>query len=84
MTDRPTIEAAPMCFACGQDNPIGLRINYELQCEECKGRFTPGANHVGFSNGFELSSPAFDSYTGSPSGPVAPLRARIFFEARPM
>ena len=50
MTDRPTIEAAPMCFACGQDNPIGLRIEFELQGDECTARFTPGPNHVGFSD----------------------------------
>ncbi len=39
-----------MCFACGQDNPIGLRIDYQLQGEECTGRFTPGPNHVGFND----------------------------------
>ncbi len=44
------IESAPMCFACGPDNPIGLRIAFEFDGEVCTGRFTPGENHVGFEN----------------------------------
>lgn len=44
------IEAAPMCFACGSDNPIGLRIAFEFDGEVCTGRFTPDENHVGFEN----------------------------------
>ena len=27
------IEAAPMCFACGQDNPIGLKIRFHFDGE---------------------------------------------------
>jgi acyl-coenzyme A thioesterase PaaI-like protein len=42
------IEAAPMCFACGPDNPIGLRIPFEFDGEICRAEFTPGENHVGF------------------------------------
>ena len=29
--EQSTIEAAPMCFACGQDNPIGLRIRFAME-----------------------------------------------------
>ncbi len=50
MPDAPMIEPAPMCFACGPDNPIGLRIDFELDGDTCTGRFTPSAHHVGFSD----------------------------------
>lgn len=39
-----------MCFACGIDNPIGLKIDFKLQDGRCSGQFTPGVNHVGFEN----------------------------------
>ena len=44
------IEDAPMCFACGQDNPIGLRIQFFVDGDECTAEFTPNENHVGFSD----------------------------------
>ncbi|MDH3337589.1 MAG: PaaI family thioesterase [Gammaproteobacteria bacterium] len=44
------IEAAPMCFACGQDNPIGLRIYFHFDGEVCTADFTPNQNHVGFQD----------------------------------
>ena len=44
------IEAAPMCFACGPENPVGLRINFEFDGEICTADFTPGEHHVGFSD----------------------------------
>ena len=50
MNDTENIEAAPMCFACGADNPIGLQINFELADERCMGQFTANENHVGFEN----------------------------------
>ena len=50
MNDTENIEAAPMCFACGADNPIGLQINFELADERCTGQFTANENHVGFEN----------------------------------
>jgi acyl-coenzyme A thioesterase PaaI-like protein len=39
-----------MCFACGQDNPIGLRIRFVLDGDVCRASFTPGEHHVGFSD----------------------------------
>jgi acyl-coenzyme A thioesterase PaaI-like protein len=48
--DQETIEAAPMCFACGQDNPIGLRIQFTMEDDRCTGRFTADENHVGYEN----------------------------------
>ena len=50
MADKPFIEQAPMCFACGPDNPIGLHIKFTLQDGMCTGSFTPGGNHVGFND----------------------------------
>jgi acyl-coenzyme A thioesterase PaaI-like protein len=44
------IEDAPMCFACGPDNPIGLRIRFDVEGDECTAEFTPDENHVGFSD----------------------------------
>ncbi|NIL93762.1 MAG: PaaI family thioesterase [Woeseiaceae bacterium] len=44
------IEDAPMCFACGRDNPIGLRIRFNVEGDECTAEFTPDENHVGFSD----------------------------------
>ncbi len=39
-----------MCFACGPDNPIGLRIRFDVDGDECTAEFTPNENHVGFSD----------------------------------
>lgn len=44
------IEAAPMCFACGQENPIGLKIQFDFDGEVCTAEFTPNENHVGFQD----------------------------------
>lgn len=44
------IEAAPMCFACGPANPIGLKIRFHVVGDECTAEFTPNANHVGFQD----------------------------------
>jgi acyl-coenzyme A thioesterase PaaI-like protein len=44
------IEAATMCFACGSDNPIGLKINFHVDGDVCTAEFTPNENHVGFQN----------------------------------
>lgn len=45
-----TIEAATMCFACGPDNPIGLRIKFSMNDGLCTGEFTAGENHVGYED----------------------------------
>lgn len=50
MTDGPVIEDAPMCFACGQENPIGLRIRFTLNDGRVTATFTPNENHVGYEN----------------------------------
>lgn len=44
------IEAATMCFACGDENPIGLHIDFSFDGERCSGLFTPTAHHVGWAD----------------------------------
>ncbi|MFK8053652.1 MAG: PaaI family thioesterase [Woeseiaceae bacterium] len=39
---------ANRCFACGPENPIGLKIPFRLENERCIAEFTPGENHVGY------------------------------------
>ncbi len=39
-----------MCFACGAENTIGLKIRFELSDGRCRGRFTANENHVGYEN----------------------------------
>lgn len=32
------------CFACGKDNPIGLKMEFTMDAEECVAYFTPQKN----------------------------------------
>lgn len=50
MSNDVAIESANMCFACGPDNPIGLRIKFALDDGLCTGEFTAGEHHVGYEN----------------------------------
>lgn len=34
-----------MCFACGEKNPIGLKLKFEVVDDLVRTTFTPGANH---------------------------------------
>lgn len=45
-----SIESATMCFACGPDNPIGLKINFSLNDGIVTAQFTANENHVGYEN----------------------------------
>lgn len=45
MTSHPP---ANHCFACGPDNPIGLKLDFRLDGDLCVAEFTPGTAHVGF------------------------------------
>lgn len=44
------VENATMCFACGVDNPIGLKIRFSMDGDICRAEFTPGAEHVGWED----------------------------------
>jgi acyl-coenzyme A thioesterase PaaI-like protein len=50
LTSESLAASATMCFACGVDNPIGLRISFQMQDDKCTGIFTPDENHVGYKN----------------------------------
>lgn len=50
MSSEDLRESATMCFACGPDNPIGLKIKFQLTDGVCTGVFTPGEAHVGYEN----------------------------------
>lgn len=39
-----------MCFACGPENPVGLRIRFTLEDGEVTAEFTANENHVGYEN----------------------------------
>lgn len=41
---------ARMCFACGKDNPIGLKIDFSFDGEVCTGEFTGNENHGGWED----------------------------------
>lgn len=47
---NPLAAAATRCFACGPDNPVGLKIRFTLSGDGCTGSFTPGENHVGYAD----------------------------------
>ena len=48
--DPAVIDPATMCFACGKDNPVGLRIDFQLDGDVCTAEFTPNENHVGWED----------------------------------
>lgn len=50
MGNDVAVENATMCFACGPDNPIGLKINFSLDDGICTADFTADENHVGYEN----------------------------------
>ena len=38
-----------MCFACGQKNPIGLKLNFDWDGKAARAEFTPDKLHQGWS-----------------------------------
>lgn len=38
-----------MCFACGVDNPKGLKLVFENRVGDARAEWTPGPEHVGWS-----------------------------------
>ena len=40
-----------MCFACGQKNPIGLKLNFTRHGKGVKAEFTPSKFHQGWAGG---------------------------------
>lgn len=48
--EQEHIQSGNHCFVCGPANPIGLKVVFQLEDEECVGHFTPGKDHVGWQN----------------------------------
>jgi len=44
-----TEKSLTMCFACGHDNPIGLKLNFEWDNKLARAEFTPSQLHQGWS-----------------------------------
>jgi len=42
-------DANNLCFACGKDNPIGLKLEFFNDAGVAKSKFTPGELHQGWS-----------------------------------
>ena len=42
-------QSFPMCFACGQENPIGLKLKFDQGQGEATCEFTPGEIHQGWT-----------------------------------
>ncbi len=40
----------PLCFACGKENPIGLKLNFTLDKDRVRATFTPGKFHQGWDD----------------------------------
>jgi acyl-coenzyme A thioesterase PaaI-like protein len=38
----------PMCFACGRDNKIGLKLKFHRDGKDVKAEFTPGEQYQGW------------------------------------
>jgi len=38
----------PMCFACGRDNDIGLKLKFHRQGDSVRSEFVPGEQHQGW------------------------------------
>lgn len=36
------------CFVCGRENAMGLRVEFRLEADVCRGEFTPHKGHCGF------------------------------------
>jgi len=44
-----TEKSLTMCFACGRDNPIGLKLNFKWDNNTARAEFTPSQFHQGWS-----------------------------------
>lgn len=46
--DLRSAKGYTMCFACGEENPIGLKVRFRKEGELVKAEFTPGEFHQGW------------------------------------
>jgi uncharacterized protein (TIGR00369 family) len=43
------VKESSMCFACGPDNPIGLKLRFDWDGKTARAEFTPSELHQGWS-----------------------------------
>jgi acyl-coenzyme A thioesterase PaaI-like protein len=48
VAEGPAPRGGGGCFACGQTNPIGLRLRFERDGEGIRAEFTPGPHYQGY------------------------------------
>lgn len=49
MAGLETVEDDRWCFACGENNPIGLKLQFEEVDGDCIAKFTPKKEHQGYT-----------------------------------
>ena len=45
-----SITISDLCFGCGQNNPIGLKLKFKWDGKTAKAEFTPNKFHQGWSD----------------------------------
>ena len=55
MAERPRIlintdKSWGLCFGCGQNNPIGLKLDFQWDGRNARAEFTPGESYQGWPN----------------------------------
>lgn len=45
---QPAPAPYPHCYGCGAENPIGLKLDFELDGNELRARFVPMDDHQGY------------------------------------
>ena len=50
MADTKVLIDDGMCFGCGKDNPIGLKLDFEFDGETYSTTYTPDKTHQGWAN----------------------------------
>jgi acyl-coenzyme A thioesterase PaaI-like protein len=50
---RPAVsqeDRANLCFVCGPENRLGLKVRFRMEDDVCVGEFTPLEEHMGYNN----------------------------------
>ena len=51
-----TIKDDGLCFGCGQENPIGLKLDFRWDGATARTEFTPARNYQGWSDIIQLQT----------------------------
>jgi len=50
---RPAVsqdDRANLCFVCGPENDLGLKVRFRMENDVCVGEFTPQREHMGYNS----------------------------------